>query len=104
VFGDIGTSPLYTLRECIHTAGGAAITTADLNVSANGVLVVFYVAIASVLVWAPTVIFVLFGNRVVARLKQAQEDVARRQPHVTVYALLILAAALTIDALGVLLL
>jgi KUP system potassium uptake protein len=21
VFGDIGTSPLYTLRECIHAAG-----------------------------------------------------------------------------------
>ena len=23
VFGDIGTSPLYTLRECLHAAGGA---------------------------------------------------------------------------------
>ena len=30
VFGDIGTSPLYTLRECIHAAGGAAVSTADL--------------------------------------------------------------------------
>jgi len=91
-------------RLVLTALAATAITTADLNVSANGVLVVLYVAIASVLVWAPTVIFVLFGNRVVARLKQAQENVARRQPHVTVYALLILAAALTIDALGVLLL
>jgi KUP system potassium uptake protein len=30
VFGDIGTSPLYTLRECMHAAGGAKASVADL--------------------------------------------------------------------------
>ena len=30
VFGDIGTSPLYTLRECMTAAGGAKAGTADL--------------------------------------------------------------------------
>src|ERR1700722_12475507 len=30
VFGDIGTSPLYTLRECMRAVGGKAATTADL--------------------------------------------------------------------------
>jgi KUP system potassium uptake protein len=30
VFGDIGTSPLYTLKECLLSAGGAEATTADL--------------------------------------------------------------------------
>jgi KUP system potassium uptake protein len=30
VFGDIGTSPLYTLRECLHAAGGATASTDDL--------------------------------------------------------------------------
>ena len=30
VFGDIGTSPLYTLKECLHTAGGTRATVADL--------------------------------------------------------------------------
>lgn len=30
VFGDIGTSPLYTLKECLHAAGGAKATEADL--------------------------------------------------------------------------
>jgi KUP system potassium uptake protein len=30
VFGDIGTSPLYTLKECLHAAGGAKASTADL--------------------------------------------------------------------------
>lgn len=30
VFGDIGTSPLYTLRECMMAAGGTKASTADL--------------------------------------------------------------------------
>jgi KUP system potassium uptake protein len=30
VFGDIGTSPLYTLKECLLTAGGADFSRADL--------------------------------------------------------------------------
>jgi KUP system potassium uptake protein len=30
VFGDIGTSPLYTLKECLHAAGGEKATVADL--------------------------------------------------------------------------
>jgi KUP system potassium uptake protein len=30
VFGDIGTSPLYTLKECLHSAGGHHATEADL--------------------------------------------------------------------------
>ncbi|HUE15564.1 MAG TPA: KUP/HAK/KT family potassium transporter [Planctomycetaceae bacterium] len=30
VFGDIGTSPLYTLKECLLAAGGAEARTADL--------------------------------------------------------------------------
>jgi KUP system potassium uptake protein len=30
VFGDIGTSPLYTLKECLLAAGGAEVSRADL--------------------------------------------------------------------------
>ena len=30
VFGDIGTSPLYTLKECLHSAGGDHPAEADL--------------------------------------------------------------------------
>ncbi len=30
VFGDIGTSPLYTLKECLHSTGGRRPTEADL--------------------------------------------------------------------------
>jgi KUP system potassium uptake protein len=31
VFGDIGTSPLYTLRECLHAAGHAPIESVVLG-------------------------------------------------------------------------
>ena len=30
VFGDIGTSPLYTLKECLHAVGGEKVSDADL--------------------------------------------------------------------------
>jgi hypothetical protein len=30
VFGDIGTSPLYTLRECLHQAGSGRATAEDV--------------------------------------------------------------------------
>ena len=30
VYGDLGTSPLYTLKECLIAAGGGEATTADL--------------------------------------------------------------------------
>lgn len=91
-------------RLVLTALAATAITTAALDVSVNGILIVFYVAIASVLVWVPVVLFVLLGDRAVDRLEQAQRGVARRQPHVTFYALALLAAALAADALGVLLL
>lgn len=40
VFGDIGTSPLYTLRECLLTAGGKRVNTDDV------------LGILSLMVWA----------------------------------------------------
>ena len=91
-------------RLVITALAASTITTAGLDDSREGLLVVLYVAIASVLVWAPTILFVFFGNRAVASMKRAQTEVSRRQPNVTVYALLFIAALLTIDAIGVLLL
>ena len=62
-----------------------------------------YVTLATALVWGPLVLFLLLGKRVIALMEGAQGEVARRQPQVTVYALLILAALLILDAVGVLL-
>jgi hypothetical protein len=67
------------------------------------VLVVVYVVIATALVRGPVILDVLLGKRAIALMKGAQDEVERRQPQVTVYALLALAALLAVDAVAVLL-
>ena len=62
-----------------------------------------YVTLATALVWGPLILFLFLGNRVVALMEDAEREVARRQPQVTVYALLILAGFLALDAISVLL-
>ena len=47
-------------------------------------------------------LFVILGDRAVTLMKQAEGEVARRQPDVTIYALLLLAAVFAIDAAVVL--
>lgn len=90
-------------RLLLTAFAATTITTAGLSNSGEAAFVVLYVALATALVWGPVVLFVLLGERAVALMKGAQEEVARRQPVVTVYALLLLAALLVIDAIGVLL-
>jgi hypothetical protein len=62
-----------------------------------------YVTLATVLVWGPLILFLLLGKRVIALMEGAQGKVGRRQPQVTFYALLILAALILLDAVSVLL-
>jgi hypothetical protein len=78
----------------IVTAGGDARELA---------LVVAYVIVATAIVWCPVILYVLLGKRAVELMEGAEGEVERRQPQVTVYALLALAAFLVIDAVGVLL-
>jgi KUP system potassium uptake protein len=78
VFGDIGTSPLYTLRECMRAAGGARATTADV------------LGILSLIFWSMTMIvsvkylaFVMRANNrgeggIFALLAIAPEHLRRR--------------------------
>ena len=89
-------------RLLLTAFAATTITTAGLSNSGKAAFVVLYVALATALVWGPVILFVLLGERAVALMKGAQEEVARRQPVVTVYALLLLAALLAIDAIGVL--
>ncbi len=49
------------------------------------------------------ILFLFLGKRVIALMEGAQGEVARRQPKVGFYALLILAALLVLDAASVLL-
>jgi hypothetical protein len=90
-------------RLLLTAFAATTITTSGLSNSGEAAFVVLYVALATALVWGPVILFVLLGERAVALMKGAQEEVARRQPVVTVYALLLLAALLAIDAIGVLL-
>ena len=82
---------------------GTTIVTAGLGDADKTVLVVVYVTLATALVWGPALVFLLFGNRVIVRMAGARGEVARRQPQITVYALLVLAALLVLDALDLLL-
>jgi hypothetical protein len=75
------------------------------SISASGVigskevlLVVWYGALASVLVWAPVLAFVLVGKRAVTAMDGAQQWLIRNQPQVWVYALVALGLVLIVDA------
>ncbi len=90
-------------RLVLTSLAATTIVTAGLGDVDQAGLVVVYVALATALVWVPLILFLLLGKRVIALMEGAQDEVARRQPQVTVYALLLLAALLIFDAAGVLL-
>ena len=91
-------------RLVLTALAAGTITTSGLSDAGEGVLVVLFFVIATVLVWAPAVLFAVLGERCIELMKRAQQEVAARQPHVTFYALLTLAALFAGDALGTLLL
>ena len=90
-------------RLVLGAVAATAITTAGFRTTTQIVLGLVYVAVASALVWVPVIIYLFFGQRAVSLMRRAQEETARRQPRITVYALLILAAAFALDAVGILL-
>lgn len=90
-------------RLLLTALAATTITTSGLGNAAQGLLVVFFVGLATVLVWGPVVLFLILGDRCIALLKHAQEEVAARQPYVNFYALLILAGLFTLDAAATLL-
>ena len=85
-------------RLVLTSLAATTIVTAGLGDADQAALVVVYVTLATALVWGPLILFLLLGNRVIALMEDAQGEVGRRQPQVTVYALLILAALLVLDA------
>jgi Sap, sulfolipid-1-addressing protein len=91
-------------RLVLTPLAASTIATSGIHYWGEAGLVVLYVLLATVLVWGPVVLFVLLGEQSVEFMKRAQEEVAKRQPKVTIAALLVLAALLVIDAVGTLLL
>ena len=86
-------------RLILTALAGTAITTAGFHDPAQAALVVLYSGVATALVWGPVILFVLLGDRVVAIMKNAQKWVARHQPDVIVYGLLVLASFLVLNAI-----
>ena len=89
-------------RLLLTALAATAITTAGVGDAAEAALVVWYCALATVLVWAPVIVYVLLGERAVGVMTRAQQRVAGRQPGVKVYAFLALAAILILDAISLL--
>jgi hypothetical protein len=90
-------------RLLLTALAATAITTAGVNDAEEAVLVVWYCALATVLVWGPVIVYVLLGDRAVGIMTRAQQRLAQRQPGVKFYALLVLAGMLILDAVSLLL-
>ena len=90
-------------RLVLTSLAATTIVTAGLGDGNQAALVVVYVTLATVLVWVPLILFLLLRKRVITRMESAEGEVSRRQPQVTVYALVLLAALLVLDAVSVLL-
>ena len=86
-------------RLVLAALAATAITTAGVGDADEAVLVVWYCALATVLVWGPVTVFVLLGDRAIGAMTRAQQEVARRQPGVRVYAFLLVAGLLILDAI-----
>jgi Sap-like sulfolipid-1-addressing protein len=90
-------------RLLLTALAATAITTAGLRDAGEAALVAWYCALATVLVWGPVLIYVLLGDRAVGIMTRAQQRLAQRQPGVKVYALLVVAGMLILDAVSLLL-
>ena len=90
-------------RLVLTSLAATTIVTAGLSDPNEAELVVVYVTFATALVWGPVILFLLVGKRILALMDRAQGEVGRRQPQISGYALLVIAAFLVINAVGVLL-
>lgn len=86
-------------RLLLTAFAAASVTAAGLSHSAQAALVVLYVALASVLVWGPVLLILVLGTRAVGIMQSLQARLAPRAKELTVYALVVLAAMLVLDAI-----
>jgi threonine/homoserine/homoserine lactone efflux protein len=89
-------------RLVLTVLAAASITAAGVATSTEVGLVVWYGTIATVLVWAPVLAFVILGERAVAALDAAQEWLKRHQRRVMFFALAIIGSLLVVDGIAAL--
>ena len=90
-------------RLLLTALAATAITSAGVRDVGETALIVWYCGLATVLVWGPVIVYMLLGDRAVGVMTRAQRGLARRQPGVKVYAILLLAGLLILDAISLLL-
>ena len=72
-------------RLVLTALAAASITGVNINTSQDAALVVWYVALASSLVWAPVLAFVFFGQHALTELAKGQRWLRDHQKQATVY-------------------
>jgi hypothetical protein len=77
----------------------ASITATGITGSDEAVLVVWYVLLATLLVWVPVLAYLLFGDWAADRLDTALEWLSGHRRPATVWALAVIGAALVVDGL-----
>jgi hypothetical protein len=90
-------------RLLVTAFAASAITTSGVSDSQQAILVIWYVAVATALVWGPVLLFLVVGGPIVTIMARSETALARRQPQLLEYGLLALAAILLLDAVGLLL-
>jgi hypothetical protein len=90
-------------RLLLTAFAATAVTAAGVTSSREAALVLWYVALATLVVWGPILLFELLGERTVGLMSSVQAPIARHQPEIKVYVLLLLAAGLLVDALTIVL-
>jgi Sap, sulfolipid-1-addressing protein len=85
-------------RLVLTALASASISASGVTGSNEAALVVWYSALATVLVWLPVLGYLLLGTRAVTRLDRALEWLTRHRRPMTVGALLVIALVLIGDA------
>jgi hypothetical protein len=86
-------------RFVLTALAATAITTSGTGGADEASLVVWYSALATAVVWAPVLLYLGLGAQVVEYTALAEERLARHQRETVVYALVLVAALLVVDAI-----
>ncbi len=90
-------------RLVLSALAATSIAASGVSDAQQGALVVWYTALATILVWAPIIGFEIFGQHAVAKLDEGQRWMSEHQRQVVFYPLLLLALILLADGLASLL-
>jgi hypothetical protein len=89
-------------RLVLTALASGLITAAGVTGARLAPLVVWYALLATLLVWLPVLAYLVFGDWAVAKLDGAMTWLARHRRTATVYTLVVVSAALVVNAVALL--